>query len=115
MQKPNDPRELAESILERSVCQVRVGAVITDRNLILSWGWNSSGADGLGICAERHAILRANRRRLRGAEIWVAAVRTRNGKVLNAYPCAVCQGWIESYKLRTIHWRSEDGKWRTTG
>ena len=111
--KPSDPKELAESILERSVCQVQVGAVITDKHGIISWGWNSSGADGLGICAERHAILRANRNRLKGAEIYVAAVRVRNGKVLNAFPCKECQGYLERYKIHRIHWRTDEGKWMT--
>jgi len=109
--KPKDPRELAESILTRSICSVQVGAVIADKFGILSWGWNNVGGPvEYGMCAERHAILRSNFERLRGATIYVAGRRKRNGKVVGCRPCPRCQSDIDRFGLR-VRFRDGMGRW----
>jgi deoxycytidylate deaminase len=108
MKKPPDPRELAEEILKRSICNVQVGAVIADSHGIFAWGWNSVGS-GMGIHAEIHALSRANRKRLPGATIYVAAQRARNQKIVTAKPCPECAVAIPRNTF--IRYRDENGDW----
>lgn len=110
MKKPASAKELAVDILGRSQCSVQVGAAIEDASGILSWGWNSVGFSGYGLHAEHHAILRANKRRLRGSTIYVASMRKRNGKVVTSKPCEDCQKLIDKWELRVV-WRQFDGGW----
>jgi deoxycytidylate deaminase len=114
MRKPVSGKTLASEILSRSSCSVQVGAAIADHHGIHSWGWNSSGPDGFGQCAEQHAILRANRKRLRGATIYVASVRRRNEKIVISKPCEKCQKLINKWNLHVL-WRDSDGDWRMLG
>jgi cytidine deaminase len=104
------PSEIASSILWRSPCRIKVGAVIEDSNGAYSWSWNHTGFDGLGEHAEQGAIRRANKGRLEGSIIWVATIRQRNKKVINSRPCDKCQELIESYGLRAIY-RDAKGEW----
>lgn len=111
MKKPLDAKDLAIDILERSRCAVQVGAAIQDAaGRIVSWGWNSEGFDGMGLHAERHAILRANKKRLTGATIVVASKRRRNNKSVISKPCAECQRLIDKWELK-VEWRSAEGMW----
>lgn len=107
MKTNRDPRELTIDLLPRSVCSVRVAAVIADRHGIFSWGWNSVGA-GFGEHAEAAAIRRANKKRLAGATIFVASVRARNEKAVGSRPCEDCQALIDKHGLTAIyrnkHW-----------
>jgi deoxycytidylate deaminase len=111
MIKPDDPRQLVEdTLIERSVCRVQVGAAIADHNgRILSWGWNHVG-DGYGCHAEFHAIRRSNKSRLSGATIFVGSLRRRNRKVVPSKPCSDCARVIAAYNLKVV-WRDKDGKW----
>jgi cytidine deaminase len=104
-------KQLAIDILGRSNCSVQVGASIGDNFGLFSWGWNSEGFDGYGLHAEAHAILRANRKRLRNATIYIASMRRRNGKFVPSKPCEDCQKLIDKHNLRVI-WRDNDGEWR---
>ena len=110
MIKPDDPRELAEILLNRSICSVQVAAVIADRHGILAWGWNFVGG-GYGKHAETHAISRANRKRLEGATIYVASQRKRNGKMVTSKPCQNCQNSINLNEIAHVCWRDADGRW----
>lgn len=110
MKKPNSAKQLAEDILERSTCAVQVGAVIMDRQgRIVSWGWNSPG-NGYGFCAEEHAVVRANTKRLRGATIYVAGERKRNRRFVLSKPCERCQQILNAFDLRAF-WRDKNGEW----
>lgn len=110
MQKPKDPKELAEAILSRSVCCVMVGAVIADGWGIHSWGWNGMGSDGYGMHAEAHAISRANPRRLKGSTVYVAALRKRNGKPVGCKPCPGCAKLLKACGL-SVRYRDGKGVW----
>jgi deoxycytidylate deaminase len=114
MKKPASAKQLAVDILERSHCSVKVGAAIEDSTGILAWGWNSVGFDGFGMHAEAHAILRANKRRLAGATIYVATRRARNAKVLTSKPCPECDKLIRRWNLRVV-WRDNNGNWIKEG
>lgn len=110
MRKPDTGKELAEDILERSTCNVQVGAAIEDSaGYIVSWGWNGVG-DGEGIHAECHAIQRANKQRLRYGVIYVASKWRRKGKMTKAKPCEDCARLIKKWCLR-VCWRGSDGLW----
>jgi deoxycytidylate deaminase len=110
VRKPTNAGQLAVDILERSRCSVMVGAAIADNNGIFAWGWNSEGFDGHGLHAEVHAILRANKRRLAGATIYVASVRQRNHKTITSKPCYDCQKLIDKWNL-SVRWRDKNGEW----
>ena len=105
------PQDLVVSLTNRSVCSVQVAAIIVDHHGCLSWGWNNSGEDGLGQHAERHSLYRANRRRLMGATMYVAAKRKRNGKVVTAHPCEDCQKLLT--KVGEVVYRNGEGEWRS--
>ena len=110
MLKPKDPRELVVALLKRSVCHVQVAAVLADRYGIHSWGTNHIGFDGFGQHAEAECLRRANRRRLGGSTLYVAATRRRNGKVVSARPCESCEAIVR--KVGMVVWRDRDGVWK---
>ena len=109
MLKPNDPRELAVLILKRSICAVQVGACLADKWGIYVWGHNHIGFDGLGQHAEAECLRKANWRRLEGSTLYVAAVRRRNAKPINARPCSACQRLVA--RVGQVVWRGSDGSW----
>lgn len=110
MIKPRDPRELAIDLLPRSTCKVKVAAVIADRHGIFSWGWNSSGPDGLGEHAEAAAIRRSSKKRLRGSTIYVAGAWKHSEKVVTACPCMDCAKLIRKHGLN-VGYRRWSGEW----
>jgi cytidine deaminase len=112
MIKPSDPRQLAVDLLPRSTCSVKVAAVLVDKwGHIFAWGWNNSGPIGYGQCAERHAIIRANKKRLRGSKIYVAGTRSRNLKPVPSKPCEYCQKLLDHYGVKAVY-RDSDGSWK---
>lgn len=109
--KPSDPRRLAVDLLPRSICLVQCAAVIADKRGIFAWGWNSAGK-GRGEHAEASAIRRANKKRLSGATIYVAAQWRDTKKHPSALPCLSCAQLLRGYGL-DVCWRDRDGIWRT--
>ena len=108
MNKNKTPQKLAEDILHRSTCRVKVGAVLVDpRGSIMSWGWNHAG-DGYGCHAEIHAIMRCNPRRIKGATIYVAGIRSKTGVYVPSKPCADCGEMIRSMGLDRVYFRDKD-------
>lgn len=105
------PTEIAATLLERSVCSVQVGSCIQDSWGVFSWGWNSSGPDGLGEHAEQHCIRRANRSRFGGATMYIAAKRRRNGRMVTAKPCPECLQAIQKRGLFVVY-RDGFGEWK---
>ncbi len=112
MFKPPDPRQLAIDLLDRSTCRVQVAAALVDSDSrYVSWGWNSSGSDGMGCHAEAHCWTRASRRRLEGSRMFVAAKRKKSGSVICARPCEACQPFLEPFGI-TAYFRDKDGLWK---
>jgi deoxycytidylate deaminase len=109
--KMSDPRQLAIDLTNRSVCSVRVAAVIWDANGIFAWGWNSSGANGLGEHAEIHAIRRANRARLANSSIAVAGRRKANNVVVS-FPCANCTARLVKLSIAVVWIEAKSGVWQ---
>lgn len=99
--------ELATIIAKRSECKIKVGCIIYDRYGIFAWGWNHSG-DGYGMCAERHAISRANRARLKNAELLVLSFR--RGKRITSRPCIACAMAIRAAKIVKTIYQNDRGK-----
>jgi len=110
MNKNQDYFELTKSIALRSICNVKVGAIIYDSLGVFAWGWNNSG-DGYGICAERFAIKRSNKRRLSGARIMVISVR--KGKIICSMPCPKCSAVIGALGIKYVTCATADGEWLT--
>jgi hypothetical protein len=104
------PEDLAIDLLERSICAVKVAAVLCDAHGIFAWGWNHVGY-GYGMHAEMAAISRSNYSRLAYASIYVAALRTRTNSIVTARPCEECMPRIRKYRMR-VWWRDKDGVWR---
>lgn len=113
MIKPDDPRDLTVNLLARSTCDVQVGAVIADhKGHIISWGWNNMHSTGYGICAERHAIKRANRERLRYGTVYVSGKWRDRNKLVNSKPCSLCSAMIKKYNMIVVY-RNKEGEWKT--
>lgn len=112
MHKPSNAKLLAIDILSRSACLVQVGAAIEQKGRLVGWGWNSQWA-GFGIHAECHAIRRTNKRRLRGATIYVASQWRHNGKLTPAKPCPSCERLIRKWDMR-VYWRDREGNWNAS-
>jgi hypothetical protein len=102
---------LAVDLLSRSICAVQVAAVLEDRWGIFSWGWNHSGSDGYGQHAEAHSLSRANRDRLEGSTMWVAARRRKSGNPVCACPCEGCRAILG--KVRDVWYRDKSGQWKS--
>lgn len=109
---PTSIEDILENLLNRSVCMVKVAALIVDTyGCTVSTGWNSSGPDGFGEHAERAAIRRANRDRLNGSTIYVAGEWRGRDKATPSKPCLKCQRVIDKWGLRVIY-RDSDGGWK---
>ena len=110
MTLPSDPRHLAVDLIGRSICSVRVAAVLADRHGIFSWSWNGVGS-GFGEHAEAGAIRRANKRRLMGATIYTAAIRQRHRSTVcvTAHPCDACMALLRGYGVRNVMYRNKEG------
>ena len=99
-----DPWKLSLALIKRSPCRVQVAAVVTDREgRVFAWGWNHAGADGLGLCAERHALGRANPKRLAGAAIHIRGFNRRHET--QSKPCPLCQKALSSAGVEVVHYR----------
>lgn len=98
-------------LLDRSTCNVQVAAVIADKHGIFAWGQNCSGPDGYGMHAEHHAWLRANKKRLSRATMYVASRRKKSGSTVIAKPCLQCQQIIS--KVGKVIYRDKDETWKT--
>lgn len=116
-----NPQQLALDLLKRSTCRVQVAAVVSDKHGIFSWGWNHRAADGSGVHAERHAILRANKARLYGARLTIAGKRKKSGGAVCARPCeqirpetrafgkSCCMELARKHGIETIEYFTKSG------
>lgn len=105
------PQELALDIASRSKCNVQMGAVLEDSHGIFSWGFNHMGFDGHGLCAEREAIRRANKNRLKGSTLYIAGRWRKSGNPVLSFPCPDCWKVIISSKIGKVVWLTKDNKW----
>ena len=106
--KSKPPEELAKDLSKRSICNVRVAAVVFDSYGICGWGWNSSGKDGMGCHAEAHAIGRTKRSRLVGATIAVYGERNKNTTVMS-FPCDACRKKIVNSGISKVMFSTKEG------
>jgi deoxycytidylate deaminase len=93
--------QLAKDLSERSIIKIKVGAVIYNKEGIVSWGWNNPGKDGRGEHAECMAV-----RRLVGvypgttSSLSIAVFSSRKGRPNNSRPCARCQEVLRSRGIK---------------
>ena len=103
---------IAGKLLRRSRCRFKVGAVLTDaKGRVFAWGWNHAGATGRGVCAERHALSRANPERLRGATIHIRAFNGVNESP--STPCRACHSALTRAGVNRVEFASPGTKTRT--
>lgn len=113
MNKNLDARVLAENLSLRSICGVQVAAVLSDRFGNFVWGWNSPGPDGKGLHAEKHLILRANRKRVFGSKLTVFGRRQKSGGIVFARPCEkYCLPLVLKYGISIVEFSTKYG-WET--
>jgi len=108
MNKYRNIIELTQSIAKRSICTVKVGSVVYDSYGIFAWGWNHVGK-GFGECAERYAVRRANKRRLKGASICI--ISYRRGKMICSFPCPKCFAVLKACGIKYIECNDTNRKW----
>ncbi len=106
------PEKLVMDLLPRAQTNVQVAAVIEDKKGIFAWGWSSIGPNGRGLCAERMAISRANRRRLKGSTLYVGGRWRRSGNLVMAFPCALCLAAARKVGVKRFIYTTKDGSWR---
>lgn len=97
----------------------RHAAVLTYNNVIISSGVNLRLANDFTkpfnhlkcLHAEAVAIMRAMKHHskiIHKAELWVC----RNNKVGKySKPCEMCQNIIKSFRIRKVHYTTNDGSW----
>lgn len=106
------PFLIVTDLLSRSTCAVQVAALLVDPFGPYCYGWNNSGRDGMGQHAEAHCLSRANKARLEGSTLYVAAQRVRrSGRigVVTARPCLDCQHLLRGVKA--VVYRDGKGEW----
>ena len=111
MRTKTDPWTLTGNLRKRSACRVQMAAVVSDSRGVFAWGWNHAGADGRGMCAERHALTRANPKRLGGAQIHVRGSHGRNEST--SMPCPACQAALRRAGVSVVHYRDQDKERKT--
>lgn len=110
-------RELAFAVAKRANdlwLPYQMGAVLVDSQGVFSWGWNHRGdrPDYFSIHAERHAVNRANPKRVEGSTLYVAGSRRETGRVLIAKPCEDCQFLLTKRRVKTVWYSTPDG-WKS--
>lgn len=111
MNTRQDARNLAKDISGRSICNVRVGAVLSDNYGIYKWAWNHPGPNCEGAHAGAEALKKVNRRRLRDAKITVAAFR--NSKMILARPCEkICLPRLKKHGIKIMEYTTKEGVWK---
>lgn len=112
----------AIKVAKRStIKRFKTGAVIVDRNgAIVSLGWSHMTdrrmAQYYSMHAELHAILRAEKSRLKGATMYVATIVGKSGNVTSAKPCPACEGVIASVGIKDVVFTERKvlrKKWKT--
>lgn len=113
------PKVLVFDLIPRSTCRVQMAAVIRDKyDAIFSWGWNHAvnKSDGPhGVCAEEHAVMRANRSRLRSATITIGGIYRKGGNFLpSSRPCDSCARLLKKFGISRIEYITKSGEWQVT-
>lgn len=107
MNTRQDPRELAHYLARRvrdyHSCRYQIGAVLEDRaGKIFSWGWSHKDNLRPSIHAEHHALLRANKVRVRGAVMYIAGLRRYTERIILARPCLHCLARIVAFDVSKV-------------
>jgi len=108
MNTSRDPCEFAVHLTKRSSHPVfKMAAVLLDkRGRIFAWGWNH-----FDWHAERHALYRANRQRLRGATLVVAGAK-KSGELITSRPCRnLCEPLCRKWGIARVLYATPNG-WR---
>ena len=96
----------------------RLGAVLVEKNSILSVGNNSYKTHPLMsyrtkwpfLHAEQHAIIRKGIDNCEGYDLYVVRI-LKNLDYAISYPCDVCRQLISDVGIRNIFYINEDGKY----
>lgn len=114
MDTKRSPTSVAFALTRRSTHRkYMMAAVLVDRSgRVFAWGWNHTPGvvmeKVISLHAEHHAIIRANRARIRGATIIVVGV-TKKGRVIVAKPCEHCEALIQKYGIVRVIYSTPAG------
>lgn len=101
----------------------KIGAIITDKNKIISVGYNQQKTNPIQkkynkfrpyivynpyIHAEIHAILNSKKDSLKGCSIYTYR-ETKDGKISNSRPCEACMELIKKMGIKKICYTTKDG------
>lgn len=108
-------RKIALKAAEKSEHQMKLGAVIFNKNRLLSIGYNSLKTHPKLSRIFKHATVHAeidacihavNKDLLKGADIFVCR-ETKNGSPSMAKPCAMCTQILKEYGVKRAFWTTE--------
>lgn len=134
-----DPRAIAVKLLDRSSCIVQMAAVVSiGDDIILSCGWNHVGSSQEGIHAEKHAILRLNRKGVAGIKLrsyrktpppiklTVVGRRRKSGSWVLSRPCngdkerynhglrkTSCSELARKFGITVVDYITKTGEWES--
>jgi deoxycytidylate deaminase len=107
--------ELARRISYKSPSRYKLGAIIVQKNRIISVGWNDmkkSSPNNLTYGGYQHAELRAllglDYRETRGAICYVYR-ETLNGELAKSRPCEVCWESLKLSGIKEVWYTSNEG------
>ena len=106
------PEKFLDKLLKRTICNVKVMALIVDKRGKVQWGWNNAGCDGNGEHAEACAIRRANKKRLVGADIYIKGVRAKNNRPVLSKPCVRCLALLKAFGVKRAIHNTFSGEWQ---
>ena len=105
------PRELAVDLLDRSTFKIQHAAVLSDKRGPFAWGWNHPISD-FTEHAEKHAMERANPKRVAGSCLTVAGRKKNNGNWVYSKPCAKkCLPLAAHFGVRWLEFINKQGEW----
>ena len=113
MNTHRDPRELVLALTKRADFKFQVACVIADKQGVFSWGWAHSLVNKYtSMHAEIHALSRANRERVKGAIMYVAATPRGQDRFVLAFPCDNCRLYLNNYQIRQVIFTTPSQTWK---
>ena len=107
--------EIAKKVAQKSDSKFRLACVITDKNKVLSFGWNFMGKTNPNcktfsnyIHAENHALLGNSFRSLKGTTAYICRIK-KDGSFGMARPCPICYESLKLAQVKKIVYTTSNG------
>jgi tRNA(Arg) A34 adenosine deaminase TadA len=109
--------EAAKLALRSGILSYKTGAVIySPMGVAIATGWSHYSEFNLAqyrsIHAELHAVLRSPlKTKLKGATVYVATVRAKNGNTTLSKPCKLCMALLHESGLKAAYYTCGDSSY----